>query len=213
MLDIVRALVENFGAEINLSSDDGLFLPLVTAADKGHKHVLRALVHEYGADINQATIDGVTALYMAARNGHEALVRCIVEEFGADVNQAMLDGSTPLMAASAKEHKMVAKYLIKHGADPQAYSPRFGTAADLLRKIAAPAHLIAYLEAKAHCANSGCSGVGLRKCTGCKKARYCGQQCQLAHWAVHKVECKQSAGPKAGKGKSILTLTEYVSLL
>jgi hypothetical protein len=67
--------------------------------------------------------------------------------------------------------------------------------ADVSRVADAPAH---QFEAKAHCANPGCTGAGLRKC---KRARYCGQLCQLAHWPAHKGECKQIAGQKAGKGK------------
>jgi hypothetical protein len=47
-----------------------------------------------------------------------------------------------------------------------------------------------YLVAKAHCSSPGCRGTGLKKCTGCKQARYCGQTCQLAHWKAHKADCK-----------------------
>jgi hypothetical protein len=68
----------------------------------------------------------------------------------------------------------------------------FGTAADVSKWFDAPAALTEYLEAKQHCSNPGCSGAGLKKCTGCKQARYCKQACQLAHWPAHKVECKAS---------------------
>jgi hypothetical protein len=40
------------------------------------------------------------------------------------------------------------------------------------------------------CSNPGCGGAGLKKCTGCKQARYCAQACQKAHRSVHKAECK-----------------------
>jgi hypothetical protein len=78
---------------------------------------------------------------------------------------------------------------MKHGADIQATTAN-GTAVDASRAGGAPVAQTKYLEAKAHCSNSGCSGVGLTKCTGCKQVRYCGQSCQLAHWQVHKVDCK-----------------------
>jgi hypothetical protein len=40
------------------------------------------------------------------------------------------------------------------------------------------------------------------KCTGCKQARYCAEECQLAHWKAHKADCKRwSAEAKVGKGK------------
>jgi ankyrin repeat protein len=163
---------------------------MIMAAQQGHTAMVRCLVTQFGVDINQAP-KRVTALYIAARQGHDALVRCIVEELGADVNQAMHDGRTPLMAASAGKHKMVAKFLIKHGADPQASSFKFGTAVDAAQIMGAPAHQKAYLEAKAHCASPSCGGMGVNKCTRCKRARYCSQQCQLAHWPAHKIECKK----------------------
>lgn len=30
-------------------------------------------------------------------------------------------------------------------------------------------------------------------CAGCKLARYCGKQCHVAHWKVHKAVCKAVA--------------------
>jgi hypothetical protein len=42
-----------------------------------------------------------------------------------------------------------------------------------------------------HCSNPGCEGAGIRKCTWCKQARYCGQPCFLAHWKAHKADCKR----------------------
>jgi ankyrin repeat protein len=38
------------------------------------------------------------------------------------------------------------------------------------------------------CSNSTCNGAGHLRCTAChQEARYCGQQCQRAHWTAHKV--------------------------
>mmetsp|Transcript_29165 Transcript_29165/g.40940 ORF Transcript_29165/g.40940 Transcript_29165/m.40940 type:complete len:250 (-) Transcript_29165:57-806(-) len=39
------------------------------------------------------------------------------------------------------------------------------------------------------CANTGCVDVGTKKCAKCREARYCGKDCQKAHWKVHKTEC------------------------
>jgi ankyrin repeat protein len=175
--------------------------PLIYAVWHGKLDVLRILVKELSVDVNQENSQGATALYLVTKLGLEAVVRCLVTELGADVNQAAMYGAPPLMTAAAGKHKMLTKFLIKHGADPQAVSHKLGTAVDVAQREGAPAHLIAYLKAKAHCANPGCSGAGLRKCTGCKRARYCGQQCQLAHWPAHKAECKQRAELKVGKGK------------
>jgi hypothetical protein len=38
------------------------------------------------------------------------------------------------------------------------------------------------------CARCGRVG-GLRKCKGCKAARYCSVDCQKGHWASHKPAC------------------------
>jgi hypothetical protein len=97
-----------------------------------------------------------------------------------------------MMAAIFDFHKIVA-YLLRRGADPQLFTPAYGTAADISKRSGAPDKYTAYLEAKTYCSNSGCDGVGLKKCTGCKEARYCGEACQLAHWPTHKGECTKAA--------------------
>jgi hypothetical protein len=128
-------------------------------------------------------------LLYAAQRGHLDVLQCLVEEFGADVNLAAHDGRTALMMASYGRHEKLVKWLLKHGADAQATTAR-GTAVDASKDGGAPIASTEYLEAKAHCSNPGCSGAGLKKCTGCKQARYCGQTCQLAHWKAHKAGCK-----------------------
>jgi hypothetical protein len=170
--------------------DDGASATaLHIAAQLGFVSVMRCLVKELGADVNKPSEkNGCSPLHTAARVGYAEGVRCMVEELGANVNQADHYSLTPPMAASRGKHKLIAKYLIKHGADPQASAPAYGAAADMSQLMVAPAHHTAYFEAKVHCANPNCGGAGLWKCTRCKKARYCSQQCQLAHWPAHKVE-------------------------
>jgi hypothetical protein len=99
--------------------------------------------------------------------------------------------------ASQGKHGKVIKLLLKLGADAQASSSH-GTAAQFSKDWGAPIAQTQYLEAKAHCSNPGCDGAGLKKCTVCKQARYCGQTCQLAHWKVHKADCK-AAGKETCK--------------
>jgi hypothetical protein len=108
------------------------------------------------------------------------------------------------MVASVYNHEEVVVWLVKAGADTQATFPISAeTAADVSREAGASASQTAYLEAKTHCSNPGCSGAGLKKCPACKQARYCGEPCQLAHWKAHKVDCKRrSAELSAGKDKS-----------
>jgi hypothetical protein len=38
-------------------------------------------------------------------------------------------------------------------------------------------------------ARAGQPGVRLQMCSRCKRVRYCGPQCQRAHWRAHKAQC------------------------
>jgi ankyrin repeat protein len=187
-LEVVRCLLKASGADVNQARDDGI-TPMMIAADSGHVAVVQYLGREHGADVNLAARDGFTALIIAAQNGHLDVVKCLVEELGADINLADHDGRTALMMASYCKHEKVIRWLMKHGADIQA-TATYGTAIDASIEGGAPIAQTEYLEAKAHCSNPGCSGAGLKKCTGCKQARYCGQACQLSHWKAHKADCK-----------------------
>jgi hypothetical protein len=40
-------------------------------------------------------------------------------------------------------------------------------------------------------ARAGQPGVRLQMCSRCKGVRYCGPQCQRAHWRVHKAQCRK----------------------
>jgi ankyrin repeat protein len=199
-LEIVLCLAKEFGAVVNQATSDG-HTPLCVAAGNGHLAVVRLLVKDLAADVNQAANDGATPLYFGAQENHLDLVRCLVKELGANVNQAMHKGYTPLMVAAEYEYKDVLEFLIKYGARPQISSPTCGTAADLSKSIGAPAEQTAYLEARTHCANPGCSGAGVKKCAGCLKVYYCVRECQLAHRSAHKKECRQSAEIAANKKK------------
>lgn len=83
--------------------------------------------------------------------------------------------------------------LAQHGPDPSDMSIATGPA-----------------PATASCA---CCGVtrpdaDLRRCTGCKRAQYCGKQCQTRHWneeGGHKQACrKQASIPAAGRHKKFI---------
>jgi hypothetical protein len=152
--------------------------PLCAAALHGAPlDVLRCMLIEMGADAKKGrSKDGATPLLLAAQRGDLGAVRCLLN-FGAKVNQSNNDGTTALMAASIEEHAEVVAALIKAGA----------TAAG------ASAYQTAGPEAKSptQCSSSGCSKDGVMKCTRCKRARYCGRMCQLAHWKAHKADCKR----------------------
>jgi hypothetical protein len=111
------------------------------------------------------------------------------------------------MAASYNKHEDLVRWMVKEGADTQASlyhtSGVTTTAADISKQAGASTEQTAYLEAKTHCSNPGCSGAGIKRCPACKQARYCGEPCQYAHWKAHKGDCKRwSAELKAGTGAS-----------
>ena len=60
----------------------------------------------------------------------------------------------------------------------------------------APDEHIEYMEHRTYCANLGCVGQGLKACARCKRVRYCGVECQRAHWPQHKPDCSKPT-PKA----------------
>jgi hypothetical protein len=93
--------------------------------------------------------------------------------------------------ASFNKHQEVVKWLVKAGVDTQAATLTNVTAVHLSKFAGASAEQTAYLEAKTHCSNVGCSGAGIMKCTGCKQARYCLETCQLAHCKAHKGDCRR----------------------
>jgi hypothetical protein len=148
------------------------------------------LIKELGAGVNRANDEGCSPLYMATQCGQMSVVECLVKELGADINQRENKDVTPLMVASHFKHTRIVNWLVKAGADPQASAP-WGTAADVSKEAGASSEQTAYLEAKTHCSRPTCSGAGIKKCNGCKQARYCGEPCQLAHWKAHKTDCKR----------------------
>jgi ankyrin repeat protein len=197
-LEVSCCLVKELGADVNHVGHFGA-TPCHAACFSGNQRMLYCLVKELGADVNKGNENGFTSLMIAIQKGDLDMVRSLIEDFGADINKATHDGRTPLMMASYHKHAKIVHLLTKHGADSQVSAPDFGTAANVSSQVGAPAELTAYLESKMHCSNPGCSGAGVKKCTGCKQARYCWQACQLAHWPAHKAACKAHQA-KAGKG-------------
>jgi hypothetical protein len=173
---------------------------LAAAAFPGYHEIVLFLVEELGADVDSPDRLGQTPFFLAASMGHLAVVQILLK-LGADINQRSNNGSTPLMVASALKHQEVVKWLVKAGADTQTFvdDSTNSTAASLSRDVGASAEQTAYLEAKTHCSNVGCSGAGMMKCTGCKQARYCREACQLVHWKVHKADCRRLSAELAAE--------------
>jgi hypothetical protein len=192
---LVRCVVRELGADVNQSPVSS---PLVCAALNGNVEMMRCLVRELGANVNQAAqYDGTTALLIAAGKGNLDMVRFLVKELGADVNRAKDDGVTPLMIANGIE---IVRWLVKYGANTQA-SVQNVTVADVSRRFGRPTEQSSYLEGRAHCAQPSCGSTGMKKCVGCLEVFYCCWTCQLAHWPVHKADCKWRAKLKAEQEK------------
>jgi hypothetical protein len=95
-LDILRCLVNDLGADVNIASRGGA-TPLILAVQEGKLAAVKCLVTELGANVNKIDNGGATPLIIATQAGELAAVKCLVTELGADVNQAHTDnGCTPL---------------------------------------------------------------------------------------------------------------------
>jgi ankyrin repeat protein len=116
MLDIVRCLIKEYGADVNEASPG--YTPLYVAVQNGHVALVECLVKELGANVHQATNDGRTPLHIATQKGNRDMLRLLVNELGADVNQATTSGATPLHCAVDYGFLDVARCLVKElGAD------------------------------------------------------------------------------------------------
>jgi hypothetical protein len=193
-LDVARILI-GLGADVNRAFGDAT--PLIIAAMHGHLDIARLLVGK-GADVNEAqsmkegSKYGSTLLIIAVEHGCLPMVRCLIE-LGADVKQASERGFTPLMAAAQFNDQALIKHLVHKGAVVRAVLEGF-SAITLIRKAGATAAQIAYLEVRECCANPGCDGGGFKRCAVCKETRYCGMPCRIAHWRVHRVDCRHHTG-------------------
>jgi ankyrin repeat protein len=184
--NVMRCLVNELGADVNQADRNG-----VTVLHCAAMNMVQILLSELNADVDKAHTTGSTALIFAASRNSLNVVRCLVREFGADINHPGHDGITALMAAANCKHAALTKWLVKAGADPQAKNEGGETAATISRTVGASPEQIAYLEAKAHCGNPGCSGAGTKKCQGCMHGRYCGPACHVAHWPEHRATCRR----------------------
>jgi hypothetical protein len=188
-LDLMQCLLGVLDADVDEEDSTGCTASFF-AAEHGQLDVMRCLVREFGADINHADHGGDTALTLATSFKYAALAKWLVKS-GANINHADRKGVTALMMAADGKQAALTKWLVKAGADPQAKNTQHVTAADISRAFGASPEQTAYLEAKAHCAPSGCSGAGTKKCQGCMQGRYCGLACHVAHWPDHRAECRR----------------------
>ena len=60
------------------------------------------------------------------------------------------------------------------------------------------------------CQQLECAAVKFRKCSCCRASKYCSEDCQQAHWNVHKRVCRASShmqpgAPRLGEGQDCST--------
>ena len=117
--------------------------------------------------------------------------------------QRSSDGRTALMNACFAGHLDIAMLLIsRYNADPSIKDKYGKTAHD---DAIGNDHVdcVRYLESLSPgvvsvlCSNGSEISLDLKICAGCKKARYCNEDCQLADWKKgHKDRCKAKAVEK-----------------
>ncbi len=139
-LKIVKLLVSH-GANVNAREQWRGQTALMWAAAQGDADLTQYLVR-HGAVVNlredyndwldkatQVTSEpraqyraegGLTPLLYAARSGCMGCLQALIKG-GADVNKPTPDGFTPLITALDNRHYDVAKYLLQHGANPEAW--------------------------------------------------------------------------------------------
>jgi ankyrin repeat protein len=114
-LPILRMLIEEFGAPVDIATDAGE-TPLASAA-AGHHHACFDYLLEKGADINFVNAQKLTPIYAAACANNSYAI----EEFlkrGVGVNGIPNDGGwTPLMSAANTGALKAARVLLEKGAD------------------------------------------------------------------------------------------------
>jgi ankyrin repeat protein len=109
---MVKCLVEELGADVNQTDDEG-YTPLIFAAVEEDLAMVRCLLKDLGADVHQADHEGTSPLYIAAEEGKMAMVQCLVKELHADVNQGDRGGRTPLKNATETGNLAMVRCLVK----------------------------------------------------------------------------------------------------
>ena len=137
--DALKVLLEPHqgkpGADPNKTNSEGQTALMWAVAEKNA--AAAKILIEHGANVNAQTnklpppspfqtifsapfpAGGMTALLYAARQNDLESARILIEA-GADVKQNATDASSPLLVATINDHFALAKFLLEHGADPNA---------------------------------------------------------------------------------------------
>jgi len=117
--------------------------PLIAACYFKHEHIVRMLLHCFKPDIEakgtivfdltnnqQEIIEDVSPLWTAVAVDHFDIVRLLIEQGHANINHLTKTHSTPFRVACYNNNLEMAKYLIKHGANP--YQMKIGNYTNLM---------------------------------------------------------------------------------
>jgi ankyrin repeat protein len=222
-IDAVRwVLAQN---AVRLDGDAVQKSPLSLSCETGQAAIALVLL-EAGADPNHLGIylddDAtllfgvrlpvrVSALFYAVKSGKQSIVELLLQG-GANCAAAIF-GKTSVDivgVAMKKGHKRLAKFLQQQldGAQGSGGSAERRTASATTSNDFAQQHDASKDKGVVErCANPLCNaiatahGKNLKRCSGCRAAKYCSVECQRTHWQVHKPICKlkqqQSAQPRS----------------
>jgi len=179
---MVRALLDR-GA-LRTARDSMQRTPLHHASQSGHLGCGRQLLGKPGAykltpdEVNAVDVNGWTALHFTTHGGHTNICG-MLRAGGARLDAVTRSGHTPLMVAQRFHPSNTALIDFLAGRGP-AHPP--GTVCDQCGRPEPE--------------------VRLSYCTGCLRARFCGNACMVAAWPAHRAECQRVQASRQERSRS-----------
>jgi ankyrin repeat protein len=120
---IVKALVEDYGVNVDAAASDGT-RPIHACVKGGSTKTLKALLPaDIPVDVQATDRKGSNALHYAAMHGRSKMIGLLCDA-GVDREASNNDGDTPLHEACYQPSVEVVTELLKAGADPTAWNDR-----------------------------------------------------------------------------------------
>jgi ankyrin repeat protein len=158
--------------------------------------VLVAAMAALGDGVDTPMDNGFAALHIACEHGHATVVEALLAAGAdADLGSVMLPTETPLVAAATRGHADCVRALIASNATIDTVHEG-KTALQVAYDRSHGDVIAAFTSARGGrlrfctvCHKSS-QRERLKKCSVCERAKYCGVECQTAHWKAHKRECR-----------------------